>query len=248
MFFPPCQSRRSARHHHTLIQARAGFRHRRGCQIEINVVGDEQIETPVAVVVDEGAARIPARAFARHASLLADIGERAVAVVVIQNVLAEVGDEQIVPAVVVIVADANALSPSRVRDAGLRGHVGEGAVAIIAKQMRSRFAAGGKALEPRSVHQKDIEPSVIVVIVEGNAAARGFEQILVLVLAAKNRFRVQPGFAPDVDEAYAQIAALGWRFIFCEERLSAAVASSLATSAGEPSPARFPAKAPVPNG
>ena len=129
------QSRRSARHHHTLVEARAGLRHRRRCQIEIDVVGDEQIELPVAIVVDEGAACVPARAFARHAGLLADVGERAVAVVVVQNILAEVGDEQIVPSVVVVVADANALSPAGVRDAGLRGHVGEGAVAIVAEEM-----------------------------------------------------------------------------------------------------------------
>ncbi len=94
------------------------------------------------------------------------------------------------------------------RDSGLRGHVGECAVAIVAKQMRSRFAARGKAFEPRAVHQKDVEPSVVVVIVEGNAATGGFEQILVLVLAAKDRFRIQAGFARHVEEAHAQIAVL----------------------------------------
>ena len=61
----------------------------------------------------------------------ADIGERSVAVVVIQNVFAEVGDEQIIPAVVVVVADADALAPSGVRDAGFQRHVGESAVAIV---------------------------------------------------------------------------------------------------------------------
>ena len=135
------QSRRPAGDHHAFVEARTGFGHGRRGQIEIDVVGDEQIELPVAIVVDEGAASVPALAFARHASLLADIGERAVAVVVIQNVLAEVGDEQIVPAVVVVVADANALSPARVRDSGLRGDVGKCAVAIVAEQMRRRFAA-----------------------------------------------------------------------------------------------------------
>ncbi len=189
------QSGRSARDHHAFVEARTGFRHRRSRQIHIDVVGDEQIEVAVAVVVDECAARVPARAFARHAGFLADIGESAVAVVVIENVLAEVGDEQIVPAIVVVVADANALSPAGVRDAGLRGHVGESAVAIIAKKMRSRLAAGGKAFQPRAVHEKNIEPAVVVVIVEGDAAARGFQQIFVFVLAAENCFRIQSGFA-----------------------------------------------------
>ena len=65
------------------------------------------------IVVNEGATGIPARAFARHSRFLADIGKGSVSVVVIENVLAVVGDEEIVPAVVVVITDANALSPTR---------------------------------------------------------------------------------------------------------------------------------------
>ena len=240
------QSRRPARDHHAFVEARTGFGHGRGRQIEIDVVGDEQIEVAVAIVVDEGAAGIPARAFARHASLLADVGESAVAVVVIQNVLAEVGDEQIVPSVVVVVADANTLSPARVRDSGLRSDVGESAIAIVLEKMRSRLAARGKAFQARAVHQKNVEPSIVVVVVEGNAATGGFEQVFVLVLAAENGLRVQSRFATDVDKANAEISARRSRFVFCG--LSAVGLNSRAASADGPRPARFPARAPVPNG
>jgi hypothetical protein len=68
----------------------------------------------VAVVVDEGAAGVPAnlRAGLDQAGLLGDVGEGAVAVVAIERVLAVVGDEEIVVAVVVVVADAAGLAPA----------------------------------------------------------------------------------------------------------------------------------------
>ncbi len=98
-------------------------------------------------------------------------------------------------------------------DSGLRGDVGERAITIVAKQVRSRLASDGKALQPRPVHQKNVEPTVVVVIVEGNAAARGFEQIFILVFAPVDRFGVQSGLTCDVEKAHAQIAAVDRRFV-----------------------------------
>jgi len=100
--------------------------------------------------------------------------------------------------------DADALPPARVRDPGLRGHVGEGAVTVVAEEVRSRFAPRRKTLQPRPVHKEDVEPPVVVVVVEGDAAASGFQQIFVLVLAAKNSLRVQSRFARYVEEAHAK--------------------------------------------
>src|SRR6185312_15404904 len=65
-------------------------------QIERDVVGDEEIEPAIAVVVDEAAARAPTLARIVEAGLFRDIGERAVAVVAVENIVAPVGDEQIV--------------------------------------------------------------------------------------------------------------------------------------------------------
>src|ERR1700730_16219209 len=98
------------------------------------------------------------------------------------------------------------------RDSRLRSHIGESSIAIIAKEMRRRFSAGREAFEPRAVHHKNVEPSIVVEIVESNAAARGLEQILVLVLAAENSFRIQPGFPSDVDEVHSRIGTLLGRF------------------------------------
>src|SRR5579872_4656152 len=169
---------------------------------------------PIAVVVNKGATCIPTRTFARHACLLAHVGKRSVPVVVIQNIFSEVGHVQVVPSVVVVVTDANALSPAGMRDAGFRGNVGECAVAIIAEKMRSGFTACREAFEARAVYQKNVEPSVVVVIVKGNPASRCFQQIFVLMFAAVDGLRIQTGFARDVEKADAQVRVRCWLLLW----------------------------------
>src|ERR1700731_778726 len=74
--------------------------------------------------------------------------------------------------------------------------------------MRVRLFSCKKPFEPGTIDQKNIEPAVVVVVVEGNAATRGFEQILVLVLSAKDCFRIQAGVAGNIQKADAQIGVL----------------------------------------
>ena len=59
---------------------------------------------------------------------------------------------------------------------------------------------GGETVEASAIHQENIQPAVIVVIVECNAAAGRLQQIFVLVLASENRFDIKPRFASHVDE------------------------------------------------
>src|SRR5207248_11435321 len=95
-----------------------------------------------------------------------DVAERAVAIVAIENLVAVIGDEEIDVAVVVVVAGADALSPSRAADACLVRHVGERAVAVVAIQMTSRRSVAAGRREPISVDEKDVGAAVVVVIDE----------------------------------------------------------------------------------
>src|SRR5207302_1754499 len=126
----------------------------------------------------------------------------------------EVGDEEIVPAVVVVVADAHALSPAGVREACLCCYVGESAIPIVAEEMRGRLGPSRKAFKPRTIYEKNVQPAVIVVVVEGHAASRGLQQIFVLVLAAEDSLRVQARLASDIQEGYAEIVAQSIRIFF----------------------------------
>ena len=88
--------------------------------------------------------------------------------------------------------------------------------------MRSRLLAGWKSFEPPTVHQKNVQPAVVVVIVKCNAAAGGFEQIFVFVLAAIDCFRVEAGRAPHTSTKVAPIELLDLVVFFASASNSAA--------------------------
>src|SRR5271165_3183621 len=100
------QTARTAQNRHSLPNARctaAGLGRVRG--IEINVVGDEEVEAAIAIVIKEGAARRPAGVFVScvvpEAGFAGDVGEGTVAVVVEKHVVSPEGDEEIDEAIVV---------------------------------------------------------------------------------------------------------------------------------------------------
>src|SRR6202021_2602392 len=104
---------------------------RNGIVRKIDVSRDKQIYLSVAVVVDEAAARVPLVARSFQTGLLRHVSERAVAIVVVQDVLAPVGGEQIQIAVVVEIPGAAALSPSRTGETRSFGDIAECSVVII---------------------------------------------------------------------------------------------------------------------
>jgi len=66
----------------------------------------------VAVVVEKGAAGAPANLFVVDAGAFSDVGESAVTIVVEENVVAPETAEKVVPAVVVVIAGADAGLPA----------------------------------------------------------------------------------------------------------------------------------------
>src|SRR5262249_56159995 len=84
------QSRRAAGDHHAFVQTWAGLRRRRCLEVEVDVIRDEEVEVAVLVVIDERRAAPPSGLCARHADLLRNVYERALAVILIERVLAVV--------------------------------------------------------------------------------------------------------------------------------------------------------------
>src|SRR5881397_2312145 len=146
------QTRRPAGDHYALIKTRSRLRNRSRSQVEIDVVRDEQIEFAVAIVVDKRTAGVPAFAVPAHARFVSYIRERAITIVVIKNVLAKVADKEVLEAVIVVIANADPLSPAGVGYASLQSNVGECAVSIILEKMRRRLLALGETFQARSVH------------------------------------------------------------------------------------------------
>ena len=60
MFFTAIKPRRPTRDLNAFVRAACGFGQWRCLDVEVDVVGDEEVEVAVAVVVEEGAAGVPA--------------------------------------------------------------------------------------------------------------------------------------------------------------------------------------------
>src|ERR1700733_14966643 len=141
----------------------------------------------VTVVVDEGAAGVPAclGTGLDKARLLGDVGKGTVTVVLIKCVLAVVGHKEIIVAIVVVVADTTGLSPAGfVLQAGASRYIGKGTVAVVLEKMTAGLLAGGKAFESPAIDEEEIEPAIGVIVVEGESAAGGLQQIFVGLLSA----------------------------------------------------------------
>src|SRR5579859_1991121 len=139
----------------------------------------------IAVVVQPRAASTPANLFIVNARLAGDIGKCAVTVVVKQDVVSPEAAEEIVPAIVVVIAHAYAGLPTRAGEAGFFRDVGESSIAVIFVQMRGgSFAWRPIFVEAGSVCQINIEPAVVVVIEKSQATAFGFDDVLFVIDSA----------------------------------------------------------------
>ena len=118
----------------------------------------------------------------------------------IEPVLAVVGDVEIFPSVVVVVADADALAPAVRGQPGLGGHVGKSSVVIVAIQMIGGRRSRRKSFERGAVHQENVGPAIVVVVENRDAGAGGLDDVFLGVLAAEDLGHGQAGFFRDVNE------------------------------------------------
>src|SRR5882762_7546185 len=132
----------------------------------------------------------------------ADIRERAVAIVVVQNIFSVVSDVQIFEAVVVVIADAHPLAPAGVCQPGLFGDIGESAVVIVVVEVARRRSGSWQGFQFRAVHDENIRPTIVVVIKNGYAGARGFNDVFFCRFAAKNYRSSEPSFLRHVGEMH----------------------------------------------
>ena len=118
----------------------------------------------------------------------------------IEPVLSVVGDVEVFPSIVVVVAHADALAPAVRGQPGLSGHVGKSSVVLIAIQMIGRSRSGRKSLERGAVHQENIGPAIVVVVENRNAGSRGLNDVFLGVFSAKDLGHGQAGFLRRVNE------------------------------------------------
>ena len=154
---------------------------RRSLQVILNIGGEEQIQVPVAIIVDECTTRTPARRSRRRRQPrpLRYIGEGSIAVVAIEFVLTVVRTEQVLKAIVVVIADTYSHSPPGREQAGLLCDICKGSVAIVLVETVAGIRRS--SVQPHSRQHKDIHPAIVVIVDEGTAAAVCFEDVLLVI-------------------------------------------------------------------
>ena len=93
-------------------------------------------------------------------ALAATSSKGAVAAVVIQPVgLSLTGDEQVEPAVIIVIGPGRRIGIDRLQQAGFGSHVGEAAIAVIAQQR-----GPDRVRKPSAARDEDVEAAVVVVV------------------------------------------------------------------------------------
>src|SRR5581483_2271431 len=105
------------------------------------------------------------------------IRESAIAIVVVEDSTIEIGDEEVLPPIIVVVAHGDAESPPAMRQPGLGGHVGESSIMVVAVQLAGVALPGTDVFDRRAIDQQDVDPAVIVIVECGNAAAHRFHDV-----------------------------------------------------------------------
>src|SRR5277367_4565412 len=136
----------------------------------------------VAIVVEECSACVPVLFKLQQTGFTRHIGEGAVAIVVVKNVPAIIGDEKVQVAVIVVVPVANPLAPAVPHQSCFFSDVGKSPVVVVTVQVVCGFLAFGKILQAPAVDDEDIQPTIVVIVEERDTAAgRGKQKVFVLM-------------------------------------------------------------------
>ena len=141
---------------------------------ELGIAGDKQIQQAIMIVITPGRTRRPSAE--RDASFLCDVRKGPIMIVVIKPVLAKIGDVDIWPTVIVVVAYRNTEAPAFICHSSTGSDIGESAVVIVVKE----HGAGYWSLPPfrlsgRAVQEIDVQPAIVVVVNQGDARAGSFD-------------------------------------------------------------------------
>ena len=169
----------------------------------------------IPVIINKGAPCIPSDLRPRlcQSRLLRNIGKCPVAIVPIECILSVISHEQVVVAVIIVIADAACLSPAGFMfQAGTYRCIRKGPIAIVLEQMAPWFLPRGKTFKTPAIYKKEIYPPIVIIVIKGKPAARCFQKILVSKLSAIDGLRIQASLRGHIHKAYAKRRAFNGRF------------------------------------
>ena len=145
-------------------------------QVQIHVVRDHKVHEAVVIVISKSCAHGPATV--GNSCFLCYIGERAVAIVAVQNVAAVARKINVRPAIVVVVRYGAAHCITRSAYAGFIRHVGKRTVVIVVIQCPTRLLSLQGLVHGRGIREVNVQPPVPVVIQQKDSATHGFDDVL----------------------------------------------------------------------
>jgi hypothetical protein len=113
-----------------------------------------------------------------------------------QHDATEARDEEIWPAVVVVVANGRAHSPARIADASFIGDVGKSSIVVVVVERAFCTGAGEGHIDVGGIGEEDVRPAVAVVVDESDAAAHGLDDVSLIGRREMNK--VNSGGGGDV--------------------------------------------------
>ena len=169
-------------------------------EVESDVVGDEEIEVTIAIVIDESCARRPSRI--ANLGLLCNIAESSIAVIFEEMIRPYAGDIKIVEAVVVIIRDRYAHAPADVTHPSFVRNISETTVAIVMVERAPGFSIRLQKVDGERVYEIDIQISVVVVVKNCYSATHRLYDIS--FLGRGNVFEIYSRLLGDIDKANAR--------------------------------------------
>ena len=176
---------------------------------EAHIVGNKKIEVAIAVVVEETASCSPARLVVPQAGGLGYVSKRSIAVVAVETILTKIGAEDVLESVVVVVADADAGCPAHSFQSGLLRHIRKRSVAVVF--VEAIRGAGRIAIQTRAGQQKNIDPTVVVIVDEGAATTGSLQNVFFAFDSAVDHRSVQSRGSCDIDEVCIERTPRGRR-------------------------------------
>src|SRR5438552_7139367 len=153
----------------------------------------------ITVVVEECASGAPTAGRIGQTRRTGHIRERSVTVVAVEDVLSPVGDEQVVEAIIVIVAHTYAASPARLQQACPLGYIREASVPVVFEEPIA--GAPGNVGEASTGEQKNIEPAIVVEVEKCATTTESFEDVIFVVAFTVNRDGSQASFCGHIGES-----------------------------------------------
>src|SRR6267143_4278197 len=133
-------------------------------RIKLYVIRDKQVEVSIAVVIKPSRRRRPS-AIVVHARLRGYIGERPIAIVVIQRRMPVASHVNVRKSVVIKIADGHAKEKRPVRsNARLLRHVRKSSIAVVSIERWLWRPCRMKIRREAAIYKKCVEPSIPVVI------------------------------------------------------------------------------------